>query len=238
MRPRGEGGELYSLSGRIYKQLRQDIIEGKYKSGDTLIETKLAEEFGVSRTPVREAIRQLEREGLVQYVPNKGAIVESITLQDVSDIYTIRRMIEGLSARWAAERITKEGLAKLKELIELMEFYTERGDVEQMSRLDAMFHLKILEASHSRPLERVLSSFIDYVQLARAASLSVPGRLKSTLEEHKKVYEAIASGNPTEAERALTEHICRAERNLVEHMLGKKKEMEQQQRQLAGEGSA
>ncbi|HHV79905.1 MAG TPA: GntR family transcriptional regulator [Firmicutes bacterium] len=224
MRPKSDeyDADLYSLRGKIFRQIRQDIISGKYKSGDTLVETKLAEEFGVSRTPIREAIRQLERDGLVQYVPNKGAVVESITPQDVGDIYMVRRMIEGLSARWAAERISDEMLDDLKELVELMEFYTERGDVEQITKLDTMFHQKILEASNSRPLQRMLSTFIDYVQLARSESLRVPGRLQKTMQEHRRVYEAIAKRDPMEAEKALTDHICRAEKNLTDHMSKRK----------------
>ncbi|NLZ51956.1 MAG: GntR family transcriptional regulator, partial [Thermoanaerobacteraceae bacterium] len=105
----------YSLRSKIYHHLKNAILDGVYKPGDSLIEMKLAKELGVSRTPIREAIRQLELEGLVTSIPNKGVVVEGVTLQDVEDIYEIRKMIEGLAARWAAEKISDEQLKELKD---------------------------------------------------------------------------------------------------------------------------
>lgn len=93
-----------SLHSRVYNRIRNDILNGVYEPGESLVELKLSEELGVSRTPVREALRQLELEGLVQSVPNKGATVRGVTEQDIQDIYTIRMLIEGLAARWAAEK--------------------------------------------------------------------------------------------------------------------------------------
>ena len=120
-----EDNDLYSLRGRVFKKLRTDILSGKYKNNEELRENTIAREYGVSRTPVREAIRQLELEGLVSTVPNKGAYVNSIKRKDVEDIYAIRSLLEGLCARWAAENITKEQLDGLEEILYMTRFHLE-----------------------------------------------------------------------------------------------------------------
>lgn len=206
---------LVSLRGRIFNQLQNDIINGKYQEGDNLIETKLSEELGVSRTPIREAIRQLELEGLVQSIPNKGAIVKGISPQDIQDIYTIRMMIEGLAARWAAEKITSEELEELKEAIELEEFYTLKNDTEHLQKFDSRFHDIIFKASKSKPLMHTLSTFHHYVQKARAASLASPGRAQKALEEHKAILLAIIERNAAKAEKLTTEHVRNASKSFI-----------------------
>jgi len=216
--------DRYSLRGRIFAKVRDDILSGRYHSGDILVENKLAEEFGVSRTPVREAIRQLELEGLVKTVPNRGVVVEGISSRDVKDIYTIRGLIESLAARWAAQRITPEELQQLREIVELQEFYTAKNDVEQVTRLDTKFHELILNACKSKPLKHALSGFVAYAQRARVASLKVPGRIKQTLAEHKAIYEAIAARDPDEAERAVNLHVMKAEKNLITQLFDRDSE--------------
>ena len=120
----GEELHIHSLRGKIFTQLENDILRGKYKTGDVLNETKLSNELGVSRTPIREVLRQLELEGLVISIPNKGTIVRGLTKEDIEDIYEIRVLIEGVAARRATEKITTEQLAELEEIIHFEEFYT------------------------------------------------------------------------------------------------------------------
>ena len=108
MNIKDEVTDKYSLRGRVYSKIRADILEGRYKNNDELRELAIGEELGVSRTPVREAFRQLELEGLIRIVPNKGAYVTGITAKDVKDIYMIRSKLEGLAARWAVDNITNE----------------------------------------------------------------------------------------------------------------------------------
>lgn len=115
-----------SLRGRVFRRLRNDILSGVYKEHDELRETTIGEELGVSRTPVREALRQLELEGLVTIVPNKGAYVTGISKKDVHDIYKIRSMLEGMCARWATRYITPEQIGELEEVILLSEFHLKR----------------------------------------------------------------------------------------------------------------
>jgi len=204
-----------SLSTRVFSQLRNDILNGKYQPGDSLIELKLCDELGVSRTPVREALKQLELEGLVRVIPHKGVIVTGISSQDIEDIYTIRMLIEGLAARWATEKITDEELAELKEAVELEEFYTNKNDVNHMLKFDSKFHEIIFKASKSKPLMHTLSTFHHYVQKARNISLGSPGRAREALEEHKAILQAIIDKDPDRAEKLTTQHVKNASLNLL-----------------------
>jgi len=219
----GQGQESgYSLRNRIYQHLKNAILNGVYKPGESLIELKVAKELGVSRTPVREAIRQLELEGLVSSIPNKGVIVEGVTEKDVEDIYTIRKMIEGLAARWAAEKITPEQLKELKDVLDLMEFYTQKGEIDKVSELDTHFHDIIFRACQSRPLESVLSHFNHFIQRARLVSIKSIGRAQVSLEEHKKIYEALEKRDPEEAEKAMINHVEKAKMNLTPYLKDRK----------------
>lgn len=205
-----------SLRGRVFAQLRSQILTGVYKPGDSLIELRLSEQLGVSRTPIREAIRQLELEGLVQAIPNKGAFVKGITEQDVEDIFTIRTRIEGLAARWAAEKITEEEIKELKEALEFEEFYTMKNDVEQLMKFDSKFHDIIFRASKSSPLMHMLSTFHHYIQSARNNSFDTPGRPVKAFEEHKAIFEAIREKNADIAEKLTIAHIRNASKNYNE----------------------
>ncbi|HOO11810.1 MAG TPA: GntR family transcriptional regulator [Bacillota bacterium] len=201
----GQGG--YSLREKIFLKLRQDILDGRYKAGDSLVELKLAEEMGVSRTPVREAIRQLELEGLVFSIPNKGVFVEGITSQDIDDIYAIRESMEGLAARWAIERMDEQSLKELENLCELMEFYTGKSDLDRVGELNSKFHDLIFESTNSKPLKQILSDFQYYIGNIRLASLKSPGRAEQSLKEHKAIVEAFKDRDVERGERVLVEHI-------------------------------
>lgn len=199
-----------SLHGRVYEKLENDILTGKYKSGDYLSEQKLSDELGVSRTPIREAFRQLEHEGFVIYSPNRGVIVRGFSEEDIKDIYTIRLMIEGMTARRATENITQDQLEDLKETIELEEFYTKKGDARQLSKIDSRFHEIIYIASGSHFLTKTLKNFHHYIGKTRSISLSNPERAQQSYLEHKGIYEAISSKDREMAEILMEEHIRNA----------------------------
>ncbi len=204
-----------SLRQRIFRQIQNDILNGVYEPGENLIETKLSEELGVSRTPVREALRQLELEGLVQSVPNKGVTVKGVSAEDIQDIYTIRMLIEGLAARWAAEKITDEELDELKEAVDLEEFYTMKSDYSHLLKLDTRFHDIIFKASKSMPLMHTLSTFHHYVQKARKISMSSAKRAAEVLSEHKAILQAIIDKDAARAEKLTTAHVKNASENLL-----------------------
>lgn len=207
--------QLNSLRVKVFTQLQNDILNGKYQPGESIIETKLSEEMGVSRTPIREAIRQLELEGLVQSIPNKGVFVQGVSAQDIEDIYTIRMMIEGLAARWATEKMTDEELVELKEALELEEFYTTKNDIQHLLQFDSRFHEIIFRASKSKPLMHTLSTFHHYVQRARNVSFSDPERARKVLEEHRAILQALMERDAEKAERLTTEHVRNASMNLL-----------------------
>lgn len=120
----------FFTKNQIYEKIRQDILDDKYTRGQSLVEQKLAKEFGVSRTPIREVLRQLELDGLVESIPNRGVFVVGITHEDINHIYAIRQRIEGLAALWAAEKMTSEELKQMENIYNLMEFYTAKEDVD------------------------------------------------------------------------------------------------------------
>ncbi len=204
-----------SLSSKIFNILRDNILEGKYSPDEKLVEIKLADELGVSRTPVREALKQLELEGLVENIPNRGVIVKGISKQDISDIYTIRLAIEAIAVDWAMERMTDDDLDKLKELYELMEFYTIKKDVLKISELNSQFHEIIYKATKSRYLEQILKDFQYYIKTTRNKSLKTPGRLDSALDEHKAILDAFLERDAEKAKIVLTEHIDTSKRNAI-----------------------
>ena len=208
--------DKYSLRGRVFNKIRDDILSGKYKENEELREVAIGEELGVSRTPVREAFRQLELEGLIQIVPNKGAYVTGITVKDVKDIYMIRSKLEGLCAYWATFHITKEQMEELEENIYLSKFHAKKGHSEQIAELDNRFHEVLYEACNSKMLEHQLRDFHDYVLRVRKKTLSQFKRSTESTMEHEQIFEAIKNKQPQEAERLANQHIVNAYKNMVQ----------------------
>ncbi len=202
------------LGSKVFDILRNGIIEGKYNPGDSLPEIKLAAELGVSRTPIREAIRQLELEGLVVSTPNRGTIVKGISQQDIKDVYKIRMLVEGIASRRATENITPEELEEMREAVDLEEFYAAREDIEHLTKMDTKFHDIIFHASKSWPLTHMLSTFHQYLQKTRNTSMHTPGRAEKACQEHRAILQAIEAGNADKAEELTTMHIRNASKNI------------------------
>ncbi len=207
--------DKYSLRGRVYNKIREDILEGRYKNNDELKELTIGEELGVSRTPVREAFRQLELEGLIRIVPNKGAYVTGITAKDVKDIYMIRSKLEGLAARWAVSHISEDQMSEMEENIYLTEFHASKGHLDQIATLDNRFHEILYEACGSKMLEHQLREYHEYVQKVRRKTLSENKRSLASTGEHKLIMEAIKSGDENQAEKMANKHIENAYKNMV-----------------------
>ena len=175
--------------------------------------------MGVSRTPVREAFRQLELEGLIQIVPNKGAYVTGITAKDVKDIYMIRSLLEGLCARLATEKITKEQLEEMEENIYLAQFHASKGHMDQMAELDNRFHEILYEACDSKMLEHTLRDYHQYVMRVRQKTLATNTRGPASNDEHRKIMEAIKAGDAGKAEQLANIHMLNAYDNMVKNGL-------------------
>ena len=213
-----EVSDKYSLRGRVFHKIRDDILSGKYKEHEELKEVAIGEELGVSRTPVREAFRQLELEGLIQIIPNKGAYVTGITVNDVKDIYMIRSRLEGLCARWATETITDEQMEEMDENVYLAEFHAQKGHMDQMAELDNRFHEIMYEACDSKMLEHLLKDYHNYVLRVRRKTLSTNRGTESN-NEHRMIMEAIKAKDADKAEELAHAHMINAFENMVKNGL-------------------
>ena len=211
---KNEVTDKYSLRGRVFQKLRDDILSGKYKEHEELKEVAIGEELGVSRTPVREAFRQLELEGLIQIIPNKGAFVTGITVKDVKDIYMIRSKLEGLCARWATEHITKEQMEEMEENVYLTEFHAGKGHMDQIAELDNRFHEILYEACDSKMLEHLLRDYHNYVLRVRRKTLAT-NRATDSNDEHRLIMEAIRDKDADRAEELADMHMINAFENMV-----------------------
>ena len=209
-----DDAERMPLRDRVFDQLRDDIINGKYAPDEELKEIPIGRELGVSRTPVREALRKLELEGLVTIIPNKGAYVSGITLEDVHDIYAIRSYLEGLCAKWACRHATEEDLNALDEIICLARFNAERNRYEQMSELDSKFHQTLYNCCGSKMLRHILRDFHKYVESVRKQTLSRSERALAAIDEHEKILDAIRNRDEELADKLSHEHIVNTITNL------------------------
>lgn len=205
-----------SLAEQVFERLENDILVGKYHRGEVLTELKLVTDLGVSRTPVREALHRLEQEHIIEITP-KGILILGVTEQDLKDIFAIRKRIEGLASAFAAQNMTEEQLAELKEALELQEFYVNKQDPEHIKTMDSRFHKLIYRYCGSAALNDTLLPLHKKVQKYRRASVEDKSRAKQSLSEHRAIFEAIAAGNAALAEKCTTEHIA----NAAEHILNK-----------------
>ena len=206
---------IKSKGQSVFLTLEEEILSGALKPGDTLTEIALSERLGVSRTPLRAAIHALAEEGLVEVVPNKGAVVLGVSRDDLIEIYDIRMRLEGIAASLAAKRISKEAIAKLTESVELSEFYLTKNDSDHLKELDSDFHNLLYKSSGNRHLCKILSELHRNIRSYRKMSLSVPERLKTSVEEHKRLLAAIRSRDEQLAEKIAVEHIRAALDNLL-----------------------
>ena len=186
-----EVSDKYSLRGRVFHKIRNDILNGRYKEHEELKEIRIGKELGVSRTPVREALRQLELEGLVQIIPNRGAFVTGIQENDVRD----------------------------EENVYLAEFHAGKGHMEQMAELDNQFHHILYDACGSKMLEHQLIDYHSYVMRIRRKTLSTIERSTASNKEHRAIMEAIRAGKADLAERLASEHMKNAYENMVKNRL-------------------
>lgn len=198
------------MSTSLLNKLQKDIITGKLRPGQKLTEQDLCKEYEVSRTPVREALRQLEADGLVENILNRGSFVIGMTERDFQDMFEMRRAYEVQAVKWAIERITDEEMDKLEETFEFMEFYTMRRDVEKMLVINAGFHQVIYEASHNRMLRKQLSSFQNYLKYKGSDAVYDDDYLPTVLEEHRAIFKAFVDKDVKAGAEAMERHINRA----------------------------
>ncbi len=206
-----------SLADQVFDRLESDILSGVYKRGEVLTELRLCEELGVSRTPVREAMKRLEQEHIIEDC-GKGMRVLSITAEDAACIYEIRLRVEGMAAAACARNISEADLNALRELVDLQAFYAERGDSDRVKSLDSEFHEMIYHCSGSAVLFDTLVPLHKKVQKFRKAAVEQRSRAEESVAEHRAVYAAIAAHDAQEADRILTAHVASARDRLAQSL--------------------
>ena len=202
----------------VCETLRDAIRKGKLKPGERLMESQLAEDLGVSRTPVREAIRKLELEGYVIMMPRRGTYVANLSIRDVNEVFEIRTSLDSLASGLAAERITDEELERLQRLLVAIGGYIEENDMDKIVECDTEFHDLLYQASRNSRLVGIIFNLREQLTRFRSTSMAFPGRLKATLEEHRRIVEAIAQGDVAEARAAAEYHMEKSEQTLLESM--------------------
>ena len=200
-----------SLRSKVYLQLREQILSGAYKRGNALIEAQIAQEMGVSRTPIREALCQLELDGLVMTTPNKSVLVQGFDEQDILDLYEVRGHMETLAAARAAIQMTEDQRNRLQDAYrQEVENTQDNDEIEVLQNLDNQFHDLIFEGSGSKVLQKILRSINTYTRHARSISLATPGRSEQVLHEHFLIMDAILSRNSEQAYECMRSHLNRA----------------------------
>lgn len=203
-----------SLADQVFDRLENDIIFGVYPRGEIITELKLVEQLGVSRTPIREALRRLEQERLIAE-SGKGSVVLGITPEDLVDIMNIRENLEGLAAGYATMNATPEELNELAHILDLQDFYYNKWDTERLRQSDDEFHNTIARLCKRNVIIDTLIPLLRKTRRYRRLALEDKNRTVNTLQEHKAIYRAIASGDGVEAMELIGSHI----RNAKNHMI-------------------
>ena len=204
-----------SLADQVFEKLENDIIQGVYPKGEILTELKLAEQLGVSRTPIREALRRLEQERLIEDM-GKGSLVLGITETDLEDIMSIRERTEGLAAYYATLNMTEEGRKELSHIVDLQDFYYSKGDTEHLRQVDDEFHSIICRLSRRTVLVDTLLPLHRKTRRYRRIAMEDKARSAKTMKEHRAMYEAIISGDAELAMELTTRHISNAKIHMLE----------------------
>ncbi|HUN36394.1 MAG TPA: GntR family transcriptional regulator [Trebonia sp.] len=203
----GQAPSRGNMSGAVADALREAILDGVLAPGAWLREAEVAKELKVSRTPVRDAFRVLATEGLVNINANQGAVVSPMTSEDVIELYVMREVLEGLASRLAARRSSRRCLDEFSSLIPEMKRVGEAGDFSKLSRLNFRFHEIVREAAGNRYLDRSLTQIQNAARRFPDPTLSLPGRVKESIEEHVVLADAISRGDEAAAEELAVEHM-------------------------------
>ncbi|MBE9532279.1 MAG: GntR family transcriptional regulator [Proteobacteria bacterium] len=184
-----------TLRERIVEFIKDAVISGSLKPGERVPESEIAERFGISRTPIREAFRQLESEGFLMMTPRKGAVVSPITDKDVREFYAIKSLLEGYAAEQACIELTDKEIKKLQDLNDEMEKNEDKGNVKNFFKLDNQFHEVFIKASRNEKLCALIHQLVEQFERFRITALSLPGRMHNSVAQHKEIIEAIEDKN-------------------------------------------
>lgn len=209
-----------TLREKILETIRDAIIAGALKPGEKVAEPELAERFGISRTPIREAFRQLESEGYLTVIPRKGAVVVSFTERDVEEFYAIKSILEGYAANKACEYLTPRELDKLQTINTKLHNLASQADIKNFFKIHNDFHELFIRAAGNEKLHDLIMNLVGKFQRLRIASLSLPGRMLISVEEHEKIIEAFRKKDPELVERLVRKNAEYGGKVLMQNSMG------------------
>lgn len=217
------GNEYLPLRDVVFNTLRQSILTGELKPGERLMEIHLADKLGVSRTPIREAIRKLELEGLVTMIPRRGAEVAQITEKNLRDVLEVRRALDALAVELACDRITDEELKQLKRACDHFEVETKTGNANQVARADVELHDIILAASGNERLVQMIGNVSQQMYRYRLEYVKEEVHYERLIQEHRQIYEAIRDKDKIAGANAIKVHIDNQEKAVIQMISERKR---------------
>lgn len=216
-----------NITDQVYRALRQRIVQGEIAEGERMVEAALAEEFNVSKTPVREALSRLASERLAERIPGGGVIARAMSYEEVADYLEVREVLEGLGAEKAAVRAAQSDIAKLESIIDESEAAGANGDLNSYSVLDSAFHTTIICMGDNIALKEIMPLLHDKIRVVMKASVALPGRFPKSVEEHRSVLRALAEGDPREAGAQMRKHIMSTRAAVMERLTSQNSKQEQ-----------
>jgi DNA-binding GntR family transcriptional regulator len=202
--------DVATLPNRVYLILEEAILQGKIKQGDRLIEEELAGKLGISRAPIREALRMMQKEGLIVISPRKGAFVNSISPEDIAEIYEVSSALEGLAVKLFCTRCTEEELASLRQLYADMEEQVKKADMVQYRKLNRKFHEALIQGSRNKRIKEICGVLQKQISWFQNMNLTLQSRMGVSLQEHRQIIAAFLAKDPEAAGQAASEHITQA----------------------------
>ncbi len=207
------------LSAGLYQEIQKDILSGALPSDSKLTEATVCKRYGVSRTPVREAFRQLESDGLIENIPNRGAYVRGLNKREISDLFDLRTLFEIQAVEWAIKRMSAEDIDQLRETMEFMEFYTLKDDIEKVLSFNTQFHNTIYAGTKDRMIQKTLSTYQLYLKHSAPARTFSGEYLKHVLEEHKAIFDAFENKNVAAGRKAMEYHMQQSKLRRISEFL-------------------
>jgi DNA-binding GntR family transcriptional regulator len=230
-----------TLSKQVVRAIRHQIFSGSLRPNQRVVEAEIAAEMGISRGPVREALAELEKEGLIITYPRKGTYVKSFELKDIEEIYTLRALLEGFAVSLALDRFREQDLAYLRDLLDQIVEMAEKKDVIEVSRLNMQFHKKIMELSNHKRLYDSWQTLLAQTQMLSAMTTEYYTSLIDIRKSHKILLDALVTGDRDHIKRSFEHHILKSMNELLDFLKKMKEEGpsgESRAEALPGEGEA
>jgi DNA-binding GntR family transcriptional regulator len=192
---------------QVADRLRSEIYRHALQPGDPIDEMALCERYGISRTPLREALKVLNSEGLIELIPRKGSFVRSMDVDELNELFPVMAVLEGLCAREAVENCSTDDLKKLEDMHHKLEQYASKGDIDNYYETNFEFHQAVQDLSGNRTLQRIIGDLRKVLRLARHMQLTMPGRLQQSIEEHRQIMLAFRKHDPVLADQNMQAHL-------------------------------